>query len=634
MPTASAPRPRPNGRPRSRGSPLAQGQVGPFPLTALIGYAANLREQARAEHGRRLLWLVGEPTLVRTQALELVDNLALEQVVWLGRHAPHGFRAMPSGQYQAILGQDVGHVIVDAWDGFDPDALAGLAGAIGAGGLLLLLTPPPDRWPAVGDPEHARVAVWPWRPEAIPGRFLIRATRLLCELGVPPQPITQRPLARPSPPPMPVTPRPGRRAKKPVAPTPEQQAIMDWAAAVAGGADTRTLVVTAGRGHGKSTALGLAGAAWASSGVQVNLTAPRHDAVQRLLQTASAHRDASAIAPGRLRIGSGGLAFSAPDALAAAPETGTPMLIDEAAALPLPLLERLLQRAGPALIATTTDGYEGSARAATLRLPTILDRLRPGWEQRTLTRGLRYAAGDSLEQIMRALFLLDAEATVPPGIGPAHIERIDQERLGRDEPLLRAVMGLLNHAHYRSRPRDLRYLLDGPNLELWVARLGDGVTGVALIAAEGGFSRDLAQAIVARTRRPRGHLLVQDLATRYREPVLAQTHALRVVRLAVHPLRRRAGIARSLLSAAAGDAMRAHPPAFIGASFGEDPDLETFWTRCGFQLVGRGTRRNAASGRRAAVVAKALTKAGERLLAPLMDSQTRTPGDDALGQSH
>jgi tRNA(Met) cytidine acetyltransferase len=49
-------------------------------------------------------------------------------------------------------------LVYDAYGGFDPDSFGAAAGALRGGGLLLLLTPPLDRWPDRPDPQAVRIA--------------------------------------------------------------------------------------------------------------------------------------------------------------------------------------------------------------------------------------------------------------------------------------------------------------------------------------------------------------------------------------------------------------------------------------------------------------------------------------------
>jgi tRNA(Met) cytidine acetyltransferase len=135
----------------------------------------------------------------------------------------------------------------------------------------------------------------------------------------------------------------------------------------------------------------------------------------------------------------------------------------------------------------------------------------------------------------------------------------------------------------------------------------------AVVAIEGRLDPELSRAVFEGRRRPRGHLLPQTLCA---HAGLAEAPSLgyaRIVRIAVHPAVRRRGLARRLLEAITSDA-EALGLDLIGASFGADPGLLRFWTRCGLAPAHLGTSRNAASGMHAAIVLRPLTPAGRVLL--------------------
>ena len=90
------------------------------------------------------------------------------------------------------------------------------------------------------------------------------------------------------------------------------------------------------------------------------------------------------------------------------------------------------------------------------------------------------------------------------------IDKTDGRPLTEND--LRDLFGLLVLAHYRTTPFDLRQLLDGPNLDLFVLRYRGRILATALVAREGGFDTQMAHAIWSGDRRPRGHLLAQSLA--------------------------------------------------------------------------------------------------------------------------
>ena len=180
-------------------------------------------------------------------------------------------------------------------------------------------------------------------------------------------------------------------------------------------------------------------------------------------------------------------------------------------------------------------------------------------------------------------------------VAQARIERLDRDRLAGDEAQLAEVFGLLVSAHYRTRPLDLRHLLDGPNLEVWIARLNGSVAAVALVAREGGFDAQLAERIGAGLTRPHGHLLPETLASHMGLVTAAGLSAIRVLRIAVHPAVQRQGLGSQMLDQLVAQGA-ARGFAYAGGSFGADPGLVHFWRRAGFEPVRISARANAASG--------------------------------------
>ena len=79
---------------------------------------------------------------------------------------------------------------------------------------------------------------------------------------------------------------------------------------------------------------------------------------------------------------------------------------------------------------------------------------------------------------------------------------------------------------------------------------------------EGGFDAAMAGQVLAARRRPRGHLLPQSLAVHAGLDDCLRQRVLRVQRIAVHPQRRREGVATRLLDAGA------QGSAFVNEYFG------------------------------------------------------------------
>ncbi len=529
------------------------------------------------------------------------------------------------------MGQDLDLLIYDAHSGFDPDGFGAATGAIRGGGLLILLTPPLADWPQCTDPEAARIAVWPHSARSTSGRFLARLVTLLLadqqilrlqQREVPPTEPELRPHRQAERhPPLPVsTESPPAAPRASRALTPDQQRACEAILQTARGRARRPLVLIAHRGRGKSAALGLAaGQLLATSDCRILVTAPRRAAVAPVFHHAEAvlaDTESARQAPSS----ESGLTYSSPQAILETWPEADLLLVDEAAGIPAPLLEAMLAHYRRIVFSTTVHGYEGTGRGFEVRFRATLDRLTPSWRALRLERPIRWAPADPLEALTFRALLLDATPAPAQQLATAdpancRCERLDPARLIRDEQSLHELFGLLVLAHYQTRPLDLRVLLDGPNVRLYVLRHAGRIAATLLAAEEGGIQdAELREAIFAGRRRPRGHLLPQTLSAHAGLLDAPSYRYMRVMRLAVHPSLTGRGLGRMLLRALL-RAGRAEGFDLAGASLGATPGLLRFWDRCGYRPVQIGTRRNAASGEHAVVVLRRLSRPGSGLVA-------------------
>lgn len=580
---------------------------------------------------RQLVLLDGEHDWGLATAAELIEKRRPERLVWVSNGpippmiSDRGLTAatavIPVAKVQRLLGGECDLLLMDLWTGLDADALGAAVGSLRGGGLLLLLTPPLSDWPDWIDPEAARLAVHPYTAAEVGARFIARCARLL---GA--DEAAERAQGSPSgapetaPAPLPAASRPSASAER-FSADPAQPATSGQATAVAAilalarGRARRPLVLTADRGRGKSAALGIAaGRLIADKGLRILVTAPRRSALASLFAHASA-------ASGMTTADdcSGLLRFQPPDALLENQPQADLLLVDEAAGIPAPLLERLLQHYARICFATTVHGYEGTGRGFELRFRALLDQRTPGWRALQLRTPIRWHQNDPVERLINRMLLLDAEPAADAQVAAADLDsprfRVwSRDALAADDGALGQLFGLLVLAHYQTRPNDLRHLLDGPNLEVATLSAGELILATALIAREGRLEPGLQQPIFEGRRRPRGHLLPQTLSAHAGLPEATRLGYARIVRIAVHPAARRRGLARRLLEALAARSGTDRPD-LMGASFGATTELLRFWRQCGFAPLHLGTRRNAASGARAAVVLRALSPAGAPVVA-------------------
>ncbi|MCA9541937.1 MAG: tRNA(Met) cytidine acetyltransferase, partial [Myxococcales bacterium] len=231
--------------------------------------------------------------------------------------------------------------------------------------------------------------------------------------------------------------------------TADQAAAVAAVLRVARGRRRRPAVLTSDRGRGKSAALGIAvGRLLAEQPEKrrdILLVAPTLTAVGPVFAHAGRLLGARPAADGTLTGPGGTLRFAAPAELVGPLPEASLVLIDEAAALPLPLLSRLL--AAPRVVfATTVHGYEGTGRGFAVRFRGLLDRETPGWRAVRLETPLRWAPNDPIEHTLFRALLLDATPAeglprLPGDVLPA--ARRARAELPGDGPALSALFGLL-----------------------------------------------------------------------------------------------------------------------------------------------------------------------------------------------
>lgn len=531
---------------------------------------------------RRLLILSGGADWSRQQAIILRQQLAGDWL-WLGDNSPADVNGISATVAKTLLGQEILHGVFDATDGLNIEALAILAGTLRAGSWLLLLVPEWEDWPRQPDKDSLR---WSEQPTPIVTENFIRhlQAQFLSDPDVVLWPQDQPPIV-PMFHPHPCWQRPDG------SPTDEQQHILQRLMQ----ANSGIWVLTAARGRGKSTLAGMLVAQWAG---ECWVTGPGKAATQVLNQRA------------------GDLArFWAPDALLEYCQQHDVsdvdwLLIDEAAAIPAPLLSALLVSFPRALLTTTVQGYEGTGRGFLLKFCATLG----DWHHLTLTNPIRWAADDPLERAINNALLFHDELpddTFRPSTQVA-ITPYEQRDWQRNPELLRRFYGLLSSAHYRTTPLDLRRLMDAPGMHFSAAKVADAVVGALWLVDEGGLSEALALDVWAGRRRPRGSLVAQSLAAhsgQWQAPTLLSR---RISRVAVTAVWRRQGIAHQMIAA---EQAQAHEQQcdFLSVSFGYTVELDHFWQSCGFRLVRIGSYKEASSGCYTAMALLPLSSAGEML---------------------
>jgi N-acetyltransferase 10 len=257
------------------------------------------------------------------------------------------------------------------------------------------------------------------------------------------------------------------------------------------------------------------------------------------------------------------------------------VIIDEAAAIPLPLVRNLF---GPYLVflASTINGYEGTGRSLSLKLiqqlrestrPSlsndIKDDAAAGPSTKKLTSSappkvrtlrevkldapIRYSAGDQVERWLNALLCLDATVS-PRGAlhGTPHPSKCELFYVSRDtlfsyhpasETFLQRMIALYVASHYKNQPNDLQLMSDAPAHHLFVLLppITDDETHlpeplvVLQVALEGNISKQAILDGLQRGLRAGGDLIPWLVAQQFQEGKFAMMSGARIVRIATHP---------------------------------------------------------------------------------------------------
>ncbi|OWF43305.1 N-acetyltransferase 10 [Mizuhopecten yessoensis] len=228
--------------------------------------------------------------------------------------------------------------------------------------------------------------------------------------------------------------------------------------------------------------------------------------------------------------------------------------IDEAAAIPLPLVKNLL---GPYLVfmSSTVNGYEGTGRSLSLKLVQQLRQQSATYGgtskelQRTanmtsktdsvssasgrvlhevvLNESIRYANGDPVEKWLNDLLCLDATS----------VPRITQEAY------LHRIMYLYVSTHYKNTPNDLQLLSDAPAHHIFALLGGINpdqsslpeVLCVVQVSLEGEISKATIMNSLSRGERASGDLIPWTVSQQFQDHDFPGLSGGRIVRIATHP---------------------------------------------------------------------------------------------------
>ncbi|KAG7983022.1 hypothetical protein I3843_04G083000 [Carya illinoinensis] len=239
------------------------------------------------------------------------------------------------------------------------------------------------------------------------------------------------------------------------------------------------------------------------------------------------------------------------------------LVIDEAAAIPLPAVKSLL---GHYLVflSSTVNGYEGTGRSLSLKLLQQLEeqsresangRL---FKKIELSESIRYASGDPIESWLHSLLCLDVTSAIPninriPPPSECDLYYVNRDTLfsyhKESELFLQRMMALYVASHYKNSPNDLQLMADAPAHHLFVLlgpvdesknQLPD-ILCVIQVSLEGQISRKSAIRSLSDGYQPSGDQIPWKFCEQFQDTVFPSLSGARIVRIATHPSVMRSG---------------------------------------------------------------------------------------------
>ncbi|WP_455141036.1 GNAT family N-acetyltransferase [Candidatus Hodarchaeum mangrovi] len=271
------------------------------------------------------------------------------------------------------------------------------------------------------------------------------------------------------------------------------------------------------------------------------------------------------------------------------------LVIEEAATLPVDSLKSLFKQKVPKIMVSTVHGYEGSGRSFQIKITNPLKRQKQiNYNHYTLKQPIRYLEDDKVENFLNYVFFLDAE---PPLINKEILTKIKNDfsltqypEVGKhliesNYQVLHDHIGILVYSHYRNQPNDLLVLCDSINHFLVGFNLVNNENTHFLLVStqfsQEGSMNDNVIDYVESGKFIEGNL-IPTVAIRHFSRDFARLKGLRIVRIAVHPEFINQGYGRKAIELILDYFYQFD---WIGVSFGANVKLVKFWRKFGFYSV-------------------------------------------------
>lgn len=294
------------------------------------------------------------------------------------------------------------------------------------------------------------------------------------------------------------------------------------------------------------------------------------------------------------------------------------LVIDEAAAIPLPSLKRLLDTR-LVFMASTSSGYEGTGRVFRTKLTEYLREKTIKTSACDMKEPIRYGVDDEVESWLNATLLLEPKISKVqecPMPSECVMYFVNKDALFsgnvRSEEFLNEIFSLFVASHYRNSPNDIQILSDSPNHEIFVLMTPSKPHRV-LCAIQVSFEGKCSRSSFTKE----GNLIPWVIYDNFNDTAFLNELGIRIVRIAVHQdvlsmgygsmalntimnvFRRDNGVSENTSTESESQILSPdktvlfHPTdkikipkiSWIGASFAVSERLINFWKRSGFSPI-------------------------------------------------
>ncbi|MEM0331718.1 MAG: tRNA(Met) cytidine acetyltransferase TmcA [Archaeoglobaceae archaeon] len=543
---------------------------------------------------------------------------------------------------QNVLGETYSSLLIDLTEGFHPNDLGIIVETVSEGGMIIAISPELEKWQNLKSKWHEELVSEPFTVDDVIGRFYRRFIRKTIEAeGIIIFDVDKREVIKSYS----FTPRVVSREELSIPQEIEIKrklyklcATQDQIRVLQAfekffeksGKQRKAFVITADRGRGKTAVLGIATPYLISRmnyilkrPVRILVVAPTPQSVQTYFKFLLKGMVRQGLEDYYVKETSGMITvvnskyarveYAVPRRAMVEKDFADIIIVDEAAAIEVPVLWKIFEGVRYAIFSSTIHGYEGNGRGFAIRfLKNIEKDENVDITKVHLEEPIRYGKGDPIEAWLYDVLLLNAQ---PEELSSEDIEAIKNKNfefreIGKDEliendSLLKQFFGIYVLAHYRNRPSDLVILSDMPN-HIPLAVFVNGKVVCSLhVAIEGSMNDEVIEKIKEEGYRPRGQIIPDLILKHFWNLEFPKLSGVRIVRIAVHPDVMDLGVGSFALQKTI-EWSKSRNLEWVGSGFGVSFELLNFWIKNGFVPVHITPQRNEISGEYSVIVLKAL----------------------------